>query len=600
MKKYIIVLFSIFLLFSPSFHVKADTTNALETKRAKVLDAEIKIVDTNFIADKTPRIINFYGLPGLYVDTSTGNWKEDPAGALFVKDGRDILQYVRPIDIDYCKKWYPKTTAVEPYQIENIKKIGKTESEQRAYDSPTFSTQCLETLPQITLSTLPRGILLTKGKQESIIWNDHTVAYEKSGNERYDINLISYYPPCGNSKCSRPEIKSFVIAKKVFNGGYNWEVGQVKISGSNNEMKVPNGKYLIQVCKTGTDICDISNNPFEIITTPIISQISGFNEINVNQSYEWTVKASNLDGGKLTYFVDWGDSANAICVSKIYCPIEKRLPQSPIFTHSFSKEGTYNVTFTVVDANGQSAKEGLTIYVSGPSSYSDITVLSPNNGILLKGNNQKIDWADKTNNLHEYYDISLVDTKGEKINDHTMAYWVPFTIAKKVSGYSYDWKIGSLKDLESNENFTMPDGSYNLKVNEVIVPDGKSNAGTNAVDIIDGYYYPYVIKICRTDTDVCDYSDTQLTLVTNCSFDDQNECNNPLAFDLNSSNPMNLNFDWETRVGKTGDDIKMIQRVLKNESLYTGKINGFYDSKTQIAVKKYYKKHNITKSLWMN
>ena len=72
-----------------------------------------------------------------------------------------------------------------------------------------------------------------------------------------------------------------------------------------------------------------------------------------------------------------------------------------------------------------------------------------------------------------------------------------------------------------------------------------------------------------------------------------------LAFgDLSST--VDLNFDWKTRIGTTGDDVKMIQSVLKNEELFFGNITGYYDSLTQAAVDKYYTKYNITQNFWKN
>ena len=81
MKKYIIVLFAFILLFSIGLKVKADTTGTLESKRAKILSAEIANIDANFTIDKTPRVIIFLGIPAQHINTVTGRWVADPAGA---------------------------------------------------------------------------------------------------------------------------------------------------------------------------------------------------------------------------------------------------------------------------------------------------------------------------------------------------------------------------------------------------------------------------------------------------------------------------------------------------------------------------------------
>ena len=49
-----------------------------------------------------------------------------------------------------------------------------------------------------------------------------------------------------------------------------------------------------------------------------------------------------------------------------------------------------------------------------------------------------------------------------------------------------------------------------------------------------------------------------------------------------------------SRVGSRGEEVTKIQQVLKNQGLYTGKVDGVFGNQTQAAVKAYQKKNGLT------
>lgn len=93
----------------------------------------------------------------------------------------------------------------------------------------------------------------------------------------YDIKLASTYPACTTDIC--PAIGYMlpaprVIATSVSGYSYDWKIGQVVAGvaslGSNRASAiydtVVDGSYIIEVCQTGTDICDSSDSSFKIIS----------------------------------------------------------------------------------------------------------------------------------------------------------------------------------------------------------------------------------------------------------------------------------------------------------------------------------------------
>jgi len=86
-------------------------------------------------------------------------------------------------------------------------------------------------------------------------------------------------------------------------------------------------------------------------TGPVISGVSGPQELKVNQTGTWTVKASDKNGGSLSYTVDWGDDSDVCPSWTTWCSVPQLTQQSGTFSHSYSKAGTYYPKFTVTSEN---------------------------------------------------------------------------------------------------------------------------------------------------------------------------------------------------------------------------------------------------------
>ncbi len=147
------------------------------------------------------------------------------------------------------------------------------------------------------------------------------------------------------------------------------------------------------VCPPGVDERGCSL-PCKCVPTanqpPVISGISGPTSIKVNETGIWTVKASDPKQGVLTYSVLWGDEITGRGATT--APRSTSYIQTATFTHSYSKSGIYNPTFTVTNNQGLSVKTSISVKVSKIVQPS-ITVLSPNGlQTLQEGSNYMIRW----------------------------------------------------------------------------------------------------------------------------------------------------------------------------------------------------------------
>ncbi|MDO8469752.1 MAG: IPT/TIG domain-containing protein, partial [bacterium] len=120
-----------------------------------------------------------------------------------------------------------------------------------------------------------------------------------------------------------------------------------------------------------------------------------------------------------------------------------------VFTHSYSRAGTYTPTFTVANTNGQSAQTSLSVNVGGVIPTSSITVTSPQAGETWRvGETYKILWnsndptmlpmASRVSiTLNSPYPACLDSVPACSIPIRS-----PYTIAKDASDSgSYTWTI---------------------------------------------------------------------------------------------------------------------------------------------------------------
>lgn len=93
---------------------------------------------------------------------------------------------------------------------------------------------------------------------------------------------------------------------------------------------------------------------------PTVSDISGPSVLNVGGTGTWTIRASDPENGALNYNVDWGDSSP---VSRLAGSQSALSVQSGMFTHVYTRAGTYTPVFTITDSAGLTARTSLSVNV---------------------------------------------------------------------------------------------------------------------------------------------------------------------------------------------------------------------------------------------
>jgi hypothetical protein len=169
-------------------------------------------------------------------------------------------------------------------QFGHVNSIGITSTTDSSVTSNTFTLPSQNSTPSITVLSPNGGETWSKGTTQTIQWSDNSGSSCQVGEDcpitnvmkAYNIKLVPYYPPCTGLICPLyPVQQPYIISSNVSGSSYNWIVGKVvNIYGTDT---APDGQYTVQVCQTGTSVCDSSNSYFKIVSatinTPIISSI---------------------------------------------------------------------------------------------------------------------------------------------------------------------------------------------------------------------------------------------------------------------------------------------------------------------------------------
>jgi hypothetical protein len=136
----------------------------------------------------------------------------------------------------------------------------------------------------ITVISPNGGEVWAKGTTHAIKWQDNTppppICSTCLPPQRlYDIKLVQYQSPCSDV-CPMYYPMPRTIVNGVYGSSYDWTIPNCTASNPcSSNFEIVAGLYTIQVCQTGSSICDSSDNYFQITngtttSTPAISYLS--------------------------------------------------------------------------------------------------------------------------------------------------------------------------------------------------------------------------------------------------------------------------------------------------------------------------------------
>lgn len=282
-------------------------------------------------------------------------------------------------------------------------------------ESDSFFT-LVDSLPSITVTSPNGGETWQKGTTQTIKWQDNTPRpmiacqpYDTNPScapRTYDIRLSSFFyePPCTvGIPCNRTAMiprEPYTIAEGVYGSSYGWSVGKIMITYGTGDLALPDGSYTVQVCQSGTSICDSSDSYFKITSgsstngaPKIVGSSSRTGNVPTGQSVNFSWIATDPDNDDLSWSVDWGDSGGAGACSPVRSQTGARWNYTT--SHAWARAGTYQVKATVSDCVGGSDSSTFTVTVVDDGTPNRPPVISGIDAPTTLNVNQQGTWTVK-------------------------------------------------------------------------------------------------------------------------------------------------------------------------------------------------------------
>lgn len=116
---------------------------------------------------------------------------------------------------------------------------------------------------------------------------------------------------------------------------------------------------------------------------PVVNGVDSPSTLSVNQNGTWTVRATDVTGGGLSYSVTWGDEIQYGMTTSSMSPAAASFVQSATFNHSYSQPGVYSPRFSVRGSNGLATEVSVTVSVQSsgqPTQSPTATSIAPSSG----------------------------------------------------------------------------------------------------------------------------------------------------------------------------------------------------------------------------
>ena len=212
------------------------------------------------------------------------------------------------------------------------------------YNLPAYSNS-----KSIRITSPNNGGTFNASEVVNVKWKTKNVSYKS----KIVIDIIQFGLPVGSLGYSLDKKYSindghekFVLDDDLQTGYYNLRVRVV----SNNRVYDISDKTIFV------------RNLDDFNSAPVISGVSGPQNLDVGQTGTWEVKAYDEDGGNLSYSVNWGEQVNLNLSNAISA--YPKTEQSTTFTHRYNRSGNYRITFTVTNEDGESETASTTVRVT--------------------------------------------------------------------------------------------------------------------------------------------------------------------------------------------------------------------------------------------
>ena len=269
---------------------------------------------------------------GFYKRTITGNFDEYTASAVVGFQEKYKEEVLGPWGLEHGTGFVGTTTRKKLNELYGCGKIPPIEPEK-----------CIT-------------VLSPNGSEKWVAGQNYDITWSSSAVDKIDIFLA-------DDRAGR-SYQQIALEISASSGKYSWTIpSDIGLSATHSPcFKV----WIHEIAgKAGTEgITDESDNYFSIVETsttnlpPVIDGLTTPTQLKVNETGSWVIKAHDPENGQLTYNVNWGDE-------NVIRPLSSSLEgtQATKFTHSYSKIGTYTITFTVTDNQGQKAETSTTLRV---------------------------------------------------------------------------------------------------------------------------------------------------------------------------------------------------------------------------------------------
>jgi hypothetical protein len=212
-------------------------------------------------------------------------------------------------------------------------------------------------------------VISPNGGEKIIIGQKYNIKWKSNNLNDQNVNIYLK----NDSVYCRPGITGCWNAVAITgptnnDGSYLWDTNKNLFGpgGPNSYTVIAGANYRIKVCSARSNICDESDDHFKLIknttNTPVISGISGPQNLSVNQMGTWKVLVSGSKEENLSYSVNWGDEYFRNSATASLPPFEK-IDQQATFTHTYSRAGVYSPVFRVTNESGLSAETSLSVNV---------------------------------------------------------------------------------------------------------------------------------------------------------------------------------------------------------------------------------------------